>query len=759
MSAQNADPLDALATLGNRTKTNPFLPVARSISDGANINFVSTAKGTLSFAVTDLELYGTSPIMFQRVYSSDNREDAGLGMGWSFIFDDSIKVDENEALMTLGNGAIAVFRRTGGTHFVLQADEPNQHQSFDIVNPNTIVEETNNFTRTYTRIGNAFHLTQIRDANDNTINISFDARNHISRISNGAQSISLEWSNDTNARLVAVSDTDNRRVTFEQNAQGLRKVTDAAGAEWTFKYEGGQLTHAFDPTGRLLLRARYDNAGRAIEVGDVAGSYRYAYDTAAKRTTVSDPLGAQTSIEHNARGAITTIISEDGQKISIERDAAHYPVRISNSLGDEMKFEYDAQHRLTRQTSSDGREQVNVYDERGWLTSKTETGERTVYERDTRGNVISATSSNSQNSYRAKRDARGKAISVESDAGAKLAFEYDAAGNEIAFTTAKQGRFEKEFDAAGKVVAHHLPSGTVIRYERDARGNIKKQYDNRGHSVTFERDASGAVTGVVMANGVWVRATRDDTGRIVELKNSFGKSRRFAYDARGALTDYTDAQGNSKHIEYDRKGLLTRIIDSDGRKTVIQRDKHGRRIGMFVADKRGARYEYDANGNPLAVRRSTSSVRFEKANFTFASATVQDPSCLFEGDGWFPDDNFYADFGMDCWDSFGGFGDDSGIDFLGLGDSSSGCAKCLLRVTMQCQLSAVGCVTTRGISAAGSAAGICAALAAAGVITSVTAPEASVVCAAIAFQLALCGCQAEAFSCILRDGANCPCNF
>lgn len=78
---QALNALDQLASLGRRAQIFPFIPVTRSTLDGVRVNLVSTARGDLSFAVTDLNLSGALPLVFQRVYDSDRNEDRGLGRG------------------------------------------------------------------------------------------------------------------------------------------------------------------------------------------------------------------------------------------------------------------------------------------------------------------------------------------------------------------------------------------------------------------------------------------------------------------------------------------------------------------------------------------------------------------------------------------------------------------------------------------------------------------------------------------------------
>lgn len=255
-NAQSTFP-DDLAALGRRTQPSPLKPLQRSIFEGVRVNYVSTSTGGLAFAVTDLKLGGAMPLLFQRVYDSERRdEDSGLGAGWSFAFDDRIAIDGDGAVLTTGAGAVTSFRREGqGQHFVLRRDEPGLHQSFDLTSADTITELAAGFARVYHKIGGAYRLSRIADANGNAVVISFDARGNITRIENNSAAIALSWSGDKNSRLLSVADSAGRRVGFKQDGQRLRSVVDAAGAQWGYDYAHKQLTAATDPLGRTFLRA------------------------------------------------------------------------------------------------------------------------------------------------------------------------------------------------------------------------------------------------------------------------------------------------------------------------------------------------------------------------------------------------------------------------------------------------------------------------------------------------------------------------
>jgi YD repeat-containing protein len=626
---------------------------------------VSTATGSLAFAVTDLELGGAMPILFQRVYDSARRdEDSGLGAGWSFVFDDRVSVDGDSATLTTGVGARLAFRRSGqGQHFVLRDDEPGAHQAFDLAGDATINEQAAGLTRTYKKIGATFRLARIADPNNNAINIAFNTRGNVASITSGAGAIALEWSDAKDSRLLSAADSAGRRVAFKQDGQRLRTVTDPAGAQWTYGYAAARLIEAADPLGRVMLRARYDKAGRAVESGDAAGVNSFEYESSSsavsRRTLVADPLGATTLITHTDSGALASVSDGEGQSLAIEYNAANRSVRVADSLGNETKFTYDQSQRLIRQSSADGTEKSLSYDGRGRLTMTSEGATRTEYVRDERGNVIATRSSDPGRGYDAKYNARGQVASLVSKRGRTVSFEYDSGGNETSFTYSDVGRFEQEYEA-GRKIGERLPSGLARRYGYDARGDLAHESDNRGRSVKVERDASGAVSGLVAGNGDWVRAARDGAGRITRLSASNGKARHFSYDARGALTGYTDARGKQYGFDYDRRGRLRGVIDSEGA---------------------ALRYDYGRAGKLASVSRlgmsAADSFLTLPASYAPAAATARAPAqgvdCLFDDDAFGIDLSGFGSDPYGCDDPFGGFetiGGGGGGEVLGGGGGS-----------------------------------------------------------------------------------------
>lgn len=661
-----AEKIESLSTIGRRTQIQPLLPVQRSIFAGLPINFVSTATGYLAFAVTDFALSGSMPLIFQRVYSSDGEEDLGLGKGWSFVFDDRITIDGTTATLKSGDGSVISFHADNQSgRFVLSRPEPQLHKSFDLKD-DVITEQIAGVMRVYKKLGRVYRLTQITDSNGNGILIGFDARANLSRITGDLGTLRLEWSEGKDPRLLAVTDNIGRRVNFKHEANQLRTVTDAGGNRWSYEYTMGQLSGVFDPQGRTLLKARYDQIGRVVESGDGAGTSVYEYNppsaNGSRRTLITDPLGVRTTYEHSEFGAVTGIKDEREQTlVQIDYDAANQPTRFA-SQRESTSLLLDAHNRLVQSSASDGSFKAYTYDKRGRVSSVTENGVRRDFARDARGNIVTVKSNDPSEDYRADYDSRGRVLTFESE-GLKTVYRYDRAGNQIEFTSPGLGRFKTDRDLAGRIVKESFPSGLAIRYERNPAGMVVRKSDNQGRSVTFERDSSGGLAGLVTSDNTWVRATRDQTGRIVALNSSDGKWRRFAYSPRGGLTDYSDSAGRHKRFNYDRRGRLGSIVDDDGNKTRIERDEKGD-VQRIVSTGRDWRYDYDREGRLLAVKRMTGvlnntghllSIAFDHpiALANVPESSPQGTECMFGSDPSFD----ASEQGWDnCWDPFGGFG-------------------------------------------------------------------------------------------------------
>jgi len=202
--------------------------------DGLSVSLVSTTRGNLAFGLTDLYLQGRMPIVFQRSYISDRREDIGLGVGWSFVFADRINIEGDAATLTDINGPSAFQRDGQSQSFSLQANEPGIHQQLEMADAETIIERAGDVTRTYKKIGEAYCLSQITGPGDISARITHDAAGKVIRVSGDpGGSLTYQWTEGKNARLLAVvplpdafeAESDGRAHIFSGNACLVRAKT------------------------------------------------------------------------------------------------------------------------------------------------------------------------------------------------------------------------------------------------------------------------------------------------------------------------------------------------------------------------------------------------------------------------------------------------------------------------------------------------------------------------------------------------------
>ncbi len=160
-SVASANPYDRLANLGRQTQNIELLSVARSQGKGTPVELVSSSSGELAFAQTDLAFKDNPLLLFQRTYLSSRDEDVGLGRGWSFAFNDSIALNDNNAVLTTSIGDTYTYRRDEARHYVLQTSDSTDVKEFNVENGNTISAKNGDVTKVYKSTNGYYHLSQV----------------------------------------------------------------------------------------------------------------------------------------------------------------------------------------------------------------------------------------------------------------------------------------------------------------------------------------------------------------------------------------------------------------------------------------------------------------------------------------------------------------------------------------------------------------------------------------------------------------------
>ena len=694
---------DKLAVLGQDIKNKSLLPVRKSTLKGLPVEYVSSGTGELSFAVNDISYSGASSLLFQRYFSSNNKEDIGLGKGWSFIYNDRISVDFDQATLTNSLGEKFEYvgknymldEKTVTMKFTLENPEPALIQSFQFESRNVIVEKTASYKKTYRKFGKDFYLSNIKLSTGDNIGIKRFQDGRIAKVVNKSNYIRFNWSEAGKSRLLSVSDHANRRVQFAQNRGVLQKVKTASGRNWRYAYDNEKLVKVLNPANNVELKVQYDGNNRVALTSNEVNFRRYKYEKSGdvKVTTVITSENYSQSFKHNSKGLVDHIYDEKSTIAKLEYDGSNRLVSMTDDRKTLASFEYNDEGKMLRQQMPNQTTRSFEYDSEGKITAINENGVKTSLSYDSNGVVRERKSLGNGNDVNAKFNRLGR-VSFVKASGRNIKYEYDLRGNEKAKTVSDEGRYETKYDAIGRKVIERFPGGKVIRSQYNSAGKVIRMRDNSGKEVRAEYNASNLMTRVFNKNG-WIKTQRDKAGRIIQLKNSDGQSREFRYNSNGSLIQFKNAKGATYNFFYTPRGKMKAVANSKGRAIEYRLDEDGKAMS---AKRYWLNNKTDVTFGKINYRKTTiqNNTIFDCRDFGFNDG--------FDGFGpltsspttYFPDGS--------CSDPFSSFGGGLGAGSVISGGFFFGgetCNQCLDRENKNCLLTALSCAAKASGALAG----------------------------------------------------------
>lgn len=338
----------------------------------------------------------------------------------------------------------------------------------------------------------AGRVTALTDGTGVRRTYAYDARGLVAAASE-APGTTTTFERDDRGRVATVTAPDGARTTYGYDRTGhlrtltdplgtVERVLDPSGRVVAERWAGGALEVATDPLGRLTglgpdpsspaATFRYDDAGRLAEAVRVAGDIRttFSWDGAGRLAEVTGPLGATTSMERDADGAVQGWRVPAGV-VRVRRDLAGRIV----GLDDPDAGAVDAPPPpAARQRDAGGR--------------------------------ITGSARGAVHRY----DGAGRLVESLDETGARWAFEYDG---------------------AGLLVREASPLG-VRRYGRGPLGRLERLEEGDGTVTTFGYDGAGRRTSATRSDGTTVRWSWDELGhlRSVERSTADGAVQRLDID-------------------------------------------------------------------------------------------------------------------------------------------------------------------------------------------------------------------------------------
>ncbi|WP_143328117.1 RHS repeat protein, partial [Caballeronia pedi] len=438
----------------------------------------------------------------------------------------------------------------------------------------------NTVTYTYSAAG---LLSQVTTDSGDVTNLDYNASGQltalgtVSRNASGqlVTSTAVRYAYDTQGRLsqviVDLSPDDNSiadgqtfttTYTYDGSSSRISTITQSDGAKLAFTY--------------LLVDGQY-RVSTIAETGD-AGAVRVTtltYDTWAKKTTVTNPLGYKTSLAYDAAGRLLVLDDYAGRyatfTYSEKGDLTYFEDHIKG-----VRLSYDADGKCTN-VGLNNSEVVRTYDENNHILTES------VHDNKHRDNGFGVAG---LFTTRYAYDAHGHLRYEVGSGGNITEYRYNAAGQLVAKIEYTGSMYDVSgLDEKTAISMAMLDSWVANCPDPSAAIRTDTSYDYRGNIASVTR---------------YAKLRADGTG---DLTNDVSVT-RYVYDPFGRLLQrYVGATGD-EHCEqfaYDGLGRLLASTNFDGARTTYQYDSAQHTVAITFANGLTRISAYDAAGELIAV--------------------------------------------------------------------------------------------------------------------------------------------------------------
>jgi RHS repeat-associated protein len=385
--------------------------------------------------------------------------------------------------------------------------------------PTQIKDALNNITSFGYEAGRgARRPTAVTDANNHSTNFHYDAVGRLTSVANALnQSGSISY--DSKSRPATVTTRNGQTITFGYDVLDRLTALTAPEGSISLGYDAvGNLTSAGHYNGSALSMS-YDALNRVSGVGQTlpngfTANISYSYDANSNRTGMTTPWGSF-RYAYDSLNRVTSVTNPDGQTVT---------------------FTYDALSRRTSMTYPNGIKTTYAYDAAGQVKQivAQKTSNQTAvafdnYTYDADGNRVSMT--DLVGNYSFGYDKLNRLTSANHPAASALpvqdeTFGYDAIGNR----TGDALRSGYTYD-----VANRLVSDSSFTYTYDANGNTTSRTSRAsGQTETFKYNSANQMTETDEPSGLVVTYKYDPAGRRVE-KSVGGTKYQYVYDGANVL--------------------------------------------------------------------------------------------------------------------------------------------------------------------------------------------------------------------------------
>ena len=579
---------------------------------------VNLDNGNFIYEANDLEIDGTEPFVFTRIYNSLSEDHGSFGRGWNHNYEIRLSIGTDNAVLSWDDGKQLVFSLENGAFSLISGGNSALQREKDGYRYTTIDGESYLFDKT-----GAF--TRFENSNGVGYSLEYENEKLVKIGKDTGEWFSLTYKDNDNSRIASVSDHTGRTTDYTYHGSDLATVI--SGDQITaYEYDAiGNMVNIISPSGVRIIHNVYDADGRVIEQRFADDSLmKYTYDDENNATILCEKNGAESYHYHDDLSRNTENVYGDGTE-SYEYNNDNQITYESDRNGNETKYSYDNRGNVTKIAMANGtvinityerhnkpatisvngeRRQKNVYDDNGNLIETTDAlGHRTSTKYNEKGMPVEIRwpgGSTTELTY----DERNNPVTITDDLGIRYSYEYDDLNRVISYTDGNNNRSSFAYDRYGNL--------TEIR---DAAGNSRSYKYNKTNKITEMVDFNGARTRIDYNNLGFPHRMTDPLGRITELgydkmwnviseKMPNGGVRKVEYNENNRPVKETDPLGNEIFYEYDGNGNLVSRIDEEGGLTEFKYSSMDELI--YVRDPEGneTNYKYDEIGNLVYIRNA-----------------------------------------------------------------------------------------------------------------------------------------------------------
>lgn len=597
-------------------KINEFAPIDQLGLDKIDlegliqkVDPINMINGNFVYKNQDLVVRTTDPLVFNRYYNNQDRQDYGLGRGW-----------RHEYLYTLTETG-SISDGNDRTNYFTQLQLPDGEKITFQLTPDGAYHAPKGgkfkLTKTgseYTLYGNEgseylfkvnageYRLESILHQGRTKYTLSYNSDGQVSRVTGNGQSLTFNY---VGQKLSAISDDGGSAVSYRYDSTGnlLIGMLNVDGDSLKYTYDGrGNLAKASDFYGNDYLENTYDEYDRVTsQVVAEQGTYRVEYDDETYTNTLTYPDGYQESFTYNPYER-RIVKMEDSDSDTVRKFKGGYLSEEIDRLGRKTTYDYDGMSRLIKITYPDGNEKKFAYCTGSGLLENEiyPDGTNIHYGYDVNGNLTSIKDQRGNTSSFAY-DNKGNITKKTDRLGKVTHYTYDSKGNLIKITDPENGITVYTYDAAGRITSETDPDGITTTYEYTAGGKLAKVTDAAGKEKEYKINNNGYLIGesdfgATGASKNFNQIIYNHLSQPVSFTDFEGNQTTYNYNERGFLSTVTDPVGNSTKYTYDSRGHLTEVTDSRGYATSFTYDAEGQLIKTKDPHQGVTGLEYDQMG-------------------------------------------------------------------------------------------------------------------------------------------------------------------